>query len=530
MGERELTRKVSADFPHAPIGTPDPRSLRTPPLDHRWRESDDGDRSLPDFVTPLREIPLARRVPRRGLPQWLSETPQPLFLVDARRVVIFFNAGCEALTGWSAADVIGQTCAYASDADWTKVESLLGALCPPPAALAGEPVTAPLRLVDRHGTSHSRQGHFLPIPAGGVAGTEDEPPRVLGILLPVPAPIRFSAPAAAQELHAELAAVKQQLRRRYDLAGWVATTPASKRVVTQLTLARDSDCPVLLVGERGTGKEHAARIIHYQGPHRLKTFVPLDCRVLPAREVTQTVRRFFTAEEGDPQIPILQPGTLFLRNVDRLPRELQEFLAGEFEAGPRADGRRIMASLSRPRTEIEELFVPEFWGLISALTIELPPLRLRAEEVGPQAQAFLEESNRGSDLQLGGFSNDVLHEFRRYNWPGNVGELAEVVRGCREAARGPTIAVSDLPFRFRTGMDAQRLHPARGGAIVPLDRFLEEAEAEQIRAALEEARGNKSIAAGLLQIPRAKLYRRMEALGLATDDPQPASGEDGIES
>lgn len=468
------------------------------------------------------EYPLARRAPRRGLPQWLSETQQPLFLVDSRRVVIFFNAGCEALTGWNAADVIGQTCPYATEADWTRVESILGGLCPPPSAFAGEAVTAPLRLVDREGNAHARLGHFLPIPSG----PENDPPRVLGILLPVRAPVRFSPPAGPTELHAELAALKQQLRRRYDLPAWIAATPASKRVAAQLVLARDSDTPVLLVGERGTGKEHAARIIHYQGPHRLKTFVPLDCRGLPTREVSQTVRRFFTTEEGDPQIPILQPGTLFFRNVDRLPRELQEFLVREFATGARPDGRRIMASLSRPVAETEEQFTPEFWGLISALTIDLPPLRTRLDEQAPLAQSLLEESNRGSDLQLGGFANEVLHEFRRYNWPGNVGELAGVIRDCREIAKGPLIGLGDLPFRFRTGMDAQRLSPARGGAVVPLERFLEEAEAEQIRAALTEARGNKSIAAGLLQIPRAKLYRRMEALGLATDEPAATASED----
>ncbi len=460
---------------------------------------------------------LSRRVPRRGLPQWLSETAQPLFMLDSRRVVIFFNSGCQQLTGWEAGDVIGRTCDFVSerDGDWTRVESLLATLAPPPGSgvpFAETPVTVPANFVDREGTTRPRLIHYLPIPV------PEEPPRLLGIVLPIPAPVRFSPDDPVLQRHADLAAIKTSLRKRYDLAAWIAATAESRRVLSQLILARDSDCPVLLTGERGTGKEHAARTIHYQGPHRLKTFVPIDCETIPSRELGPVVRRFFTTEEGDPQIPIAQPGTLFLRNVDRLPRELQEFLAGQF-ATPRGDGRRIMASTRRPLSDWDVPPLPEFASLLTTLVIPVVPLRSRGDDLPLLAQALLEEANRGATRQVAGFSNDVLLEFRRYNWPGNVGELAEVVRGCLEMAQGSVITPADLPFRFRTGMDAQKVPPPEGSDIVPLERYLEEAEREQIRAALERAQGNKSTAAALLQIPRAKLYRRMEALGLATNDP-----------
>ena len=438
-------------------------------------------------------------------------------MLDSRRVVIFFNSGCQQLTGWEAGDVIGRTCDFASerDGDWTRVESLLATLAPPPGSGAGAPfsdtpVTAPANFVDREGTTRPRLIHYLPITV------PEEPIRLLGIVLPIPAPVRFSTDDPVLKRHADLAAIKTSLRKRYDLAAWVAATAESRRVLSQLILARDSDCPVLLVGERGTGKEHAARTIHYQGPHRLKTFVPIDCESIPLRELSQVVRRFFTTEEGDPQIPIAQPGTLFLRNVDSLPREIQEFLVGQF-AAPRGDGRRIMASSRRPLAEADVPLVAEFASLLSTLVIPVVPLRLRGDDLPLLAQAILEEANRGATRQVAGFTNEVLLEFRRYNWPGNVGELADVVRGCRETAQGSVITPADLPFRFRTGMDAQKVPPPEGSDIVPLERYLEEAEREQIRAALDRAQGNKSTAAALLQIPRAKLYRRIEALGIATE-------------
>lgn len=451
-------------------------------------------------------------------------------MIDARRVVIFFNAGCQQLTGWEAGDVIGRSCDFVTEreGDWTRVESILATLAPPPASPAPfpeTPVTVPANFVDRQGATRPRLIHFLPIAVPG------EPPRLLGIVLPIPAPVRFSPGDPVLQRHADLAAVKTSLRRRYDMATWIAVTAESRRVLSQLILARDSDCAVLLTGARGTGKEHAARTIHYQGPHRLKTFVPIDCEALPPAELNQVVQRFFATEEGDPQIPIAQPGTLFLRSVDRLPREVQEFLVGQL-ASPRGDGRRIMASCRRSSAAADSHLVPEFAAVLSTLVIPLPPLRARGDELPLLAQALLEESNRGSKRQIAGFANDVLHEFRRYNWPGNVGELADVVQGCLKTAQGSAVTLADLPFRFRTGMDAQKVPPPPGGDIAPLERSLEEAERGHIRAALERAQGNKSTAAALLQIPRARLYRRMEALGLATDDQNeadpPLSGADDI--
>ncbi len=126
-----------------------------------------------------------------------------------------------------------------------------------------------------------------------------------------------------------------------------------------------------------------------------------------------------------------------------------------------------------------------------------------------------------------GFTPEVLHEFRRYNWPGNIGELAEMIRAIREAAASPLVRLGDLPFRFRTGMDAQRIPPAEETQVVPLDELLERTEREQIEAALSRAGGNKSIAADLLRIPRAKLYRRMEAAGLGGEPRQRRTSESG---
>ncbi|AMV18151.1 sigma 54-interacting transcriptional regulator [Planctomyces sp. SH-PL14] len=462
---------------------------------------------------------MAGRSSRRGLSQWLAETDQPVFVVDRRRVVIFFNQGCETLTGWAASDVIGQKCEFRSDSDERNVDAVTGALCPPPEAFAGEALSKPVQFAARDGVPRPWVVHFVPLTAAeakaDVAGATHDVPRVLGMILPPAAAVRLSGPNGHSQLHVELASLKAELRKRYDFAAWIAVTPEMRRVSTQMEIARSTDCAVLFLGERGVGKEHAARTIHYEGPHRLKTFVPVDCRLLGAEELGNLIRRFFVTEEGDPHIPIVQPGTLFLRNVEKLPRELQQFLVEQFPSGPRSDGRRLFVSSRQADLDVEgEPFLAEFRSLVTPVVIRLPPLRQRQEELSLLSQLLLEEGNRRADFQMTGFSPEVLHEFRRYNWPGNVGELAEVILAIREAAASPVVRPTDLPFRFRTGMHAQRIPPAEETQIVPLDELLERTEREQIEAALSRAGGNKSIAADLLRIPRAKLYRRMEALGL----------------
>lgn len=85
--------------------------------------------------------PRSRRV--RGLATWLTQAREPIFVLDNRRAVLFFNHGCEELTGWTAADVIGQICDYVSEPDPQQIEHLTGGLCPPPEVLDGVPAVRP---------------------------------------------------------------------------------------------------------------------------------------------------------------------------------------------------------------------------------------------------------------------------------------------------------------------------------------------------------------------------------------------------
>ncbi len=458
--------------------------------------------------------------PRRSasIEKLLGPTETPAFVVTARRAIAWFNAGCERLTGWPAGEAVGTRCDYAEPLDPSDVGSVAAALCPPPEAFAGSPACVAAHVVHRDGRSFARRVHYFPL-----LNDEGKTGSVLGVITPLGGPKPAVTATASQRLHAELAAMRHDLRQRFGLRTIVARAPAMLRALRQAQLARTATAPVLLRGEPGTGREHLARAIHFESELRPKSFVPLDCRRLPAFELKQALRRLVSrdSDDRDPATlpPFLQPGTVYLKDVDALPRDVQELLATALKGDP--PPVRVMASTSADLQDAvrRESFLPDLYFALTPIEIVLPALRERRDDLPLLAQAFLEEANRGAERQLGGFSEDVVRQFAEYNWPGNLDELHAVAREARERAAGPLIQPADLPFRFRAGQDAQSLGPAFAAAPTPLELQLEQFERERIEAALELVRHNKSRAAELLGMPRPKLYRRMESLGIR-DEPE----------
>ena len=443
----------------------------------------------------------------------LTALATPMFLLDERRRVIFFNGGCTQLTGWMPEDVLGRQCDYTSEAE--AVAALTASLCPPPEVFSGQPATVPAHLVHKDGSDVPRLLNFFPLTT-----PDGELESVLGIVTELAPPRKIADITPAQRLHAELASLRGRLRQRFGLRSFVARTAGMRRVVEQIQLARAAGAAVALQGEPGTGKEHIARMVHYEGEKRTGAFVPLDCRALPAIDLKLTLRRLLEGDEedrGGPVVPMLNPGAVYLANVERLPREVQEYVLECYgrEPGERPSVRLLAGTSARLEDAVaQDELLPAFFYLITPMRIELPPLRDRPEDLTLLAQSFLEALNRDVERQVGGFAEAVWREFRKYNWPGNLDELAAVVREACAAATGDLVQMGDLPFRFRAGVDAQAVGPAVQPKIEPLEPMLARIEREQIELALSQARQNKSKAAELLGLTRPRLYRRMQALGI----------------
>ncbi len=456
------------------------------------------------------------------LESWLKSASTPIFLVSASRRVLYFNAGCEQLTGWTADEIVGEMVEFTSDADPRSIRELATALCPPPDSLAGKELDMPVYMPSKSGPAIGKLIRFIPIREG-----DDRITSVLGIVSPLPTPASTQSMSLALRYHAELLTLRWSLRQRYGLKTVIARSPVMRRVLEQVSIARGATVSVHFVGPRGSGKEHLARAIHQEDEAKAGSFVPLDCRQSPFL-LLQSLKRLLHPEAEDVAVGALLPRTLFLADVDALPRDLQERLLTEYQAEKVSDSRhmplpRLMSSSTERLQDAvnDERLIPEFFFLLTTLTIEVPSLRERSDDLIPLTQAFLEAQNRNADRQIGGFADPVWPQLREYSWPGNLDELAVVVQEARQNCTAPVIQVSDLPLRFRAGLESQSIGPPQRSIdelpIPPLDEHLATIERDLIRRALIKAKRNKTLAAKLLGIPRPVLYRRMDSLEIGDE-------------
>jgi DNA-binding NtrC family response regulator len=449
---------------------------------------------------------------RSDLGSWLGGSI-PLYVLDTERRVRVFNRACEALTGWSAAEVNGEVCHYGVS-EVTGAAALACGLCPPPEALNGAQLSTSARLVHKDGRMLAQTLHFFPLldEKGRSAGT-------LGIILPVSAlPPTAQGIPPARELHAELAAARMTLRSRFGALSLVTRNVVMKRVLGQVELAMQTKAAVLFEGEPGTGREHLARVIHFGSAARSGAFVPLDCQRLTGDELERVLGRVMeSARNTSAGAP--HPGSLYLGQIEAMPRDAQEKFVRAFstEAGARGSPPpvRLLASCTGSLAEhvAAERVRADLQPVAGTLTIAVPPLRARGDDLPLLAQHFLEDVNRQDQKQVGGFEERVWPLLTRYSWPRNLDELAEVVREAHAASGNALIGPGDLPFRFRTALEAQELPPPAELLPLTLDPALVRLETQLIEQALARSKNNKTKAAELLGINRARLLRRMEQLG-----------------
>ena len=445
----------------------------------------------------------------------VRESPTPCFMLNGRRQVLLFNHGCELATGWAGEDVLGQRAEHVTEGDPHTVAAVLAVLVAPPSVWHGEPARQPVDLPHRTGEPQPRLIHFWPI----LDEDQITVAAVLGCILTVPPPAESEPLTVAQQLHAELAALRNSLRKTYGEKNVIARAPVMQRVLQQVRVAQGTTAPVLLTGPAGTGKEHFARMIHYGSAAGRRPFVPFDCRMTPSFEIKRVLRQIREEPRGTADSP-LRPGALYFADIDAAPTDVQERIAELLAPGEDSLGVRILAgtTASLPPLVDDEQFLPELWHRLQVLTIALPLLSERLDDLGPLAQFFLEEHNRGSERQVAGFSEAAWEQLRRYPWPGNLDELQRVITAAHGNATGAEILPEHLPLGFHSGADAFTLGPPQRPQPVPLDALLEQVEREQIELAIATAKGHMTRAAELLQIPRARLYRRMQQLGLETGD------------
>jgi len=461
------------------------------------------------------------RSPLAELGRLLAALAAPVYVVDARRRILYANEACAAWTGMAVDKLVGRVCYYCAQADLPPPDALAAALCPPPAVLDGARATVLLH-AGAADPPAPRWCQFIPI--RDAAGQLD---AVLALVDPCDAELPAIAPDQAlasdttrradsdtpAALHDWLARFQAHERRRYRLASMAGSSPPLRRVRAQLELAAASRGNVLVIGPAGSGRGHAARtIFQLSRGDSLEPTATLPCGSLSA-ELLRATWASLSASLADAQPP---QATLVLADVDQLPTDAQSELAARL--GATRDSIRVLATAT---VALEPLaargqYQADVAATISTLVIELLPLVDRLADLPLLAQAIIEQLNVEGEKQLAGAAPEVLDRLALYSWPGNVGQLAEVLAEAHRAAAAPLIQQRDLPRSFRLATEAQPLAPAKAQPQIVLDDFLRQIERELIERALRQAKGNKSRAAKLLGTTRPRLYRRMVQVGLVT--------------
>jgi two-component system response regulator HydG len=314
----------------------------------------------------------------------------------------------------------------------------------------------------------------------------------------------------------------------------VGTSPAMRAVFDMIDRVAGVDASVLVTGESGTGKELVARALHRRSRRSTGPFVAVNCAALPEAllesELFGHVRGAFTDARTAKKGLFVEAsgGTLFLDEIGELPITMQAKLLRALETravrpvGGSAEvpfDVNLIAATNRDleAAVAEGRFRDDLFYRLDVVHIALPPLRSRAGDVLLLAQSILGRAALRMGKRVTGISPAVADKLLAYAWPGNVRELQNCIERAVALARFEQLAVDDLPERVRNYRSAHVLVVSDDPAeLVPL----EEVERRYILRVLQAAGGNKSIASRILGLDRKTLYRRLEAYGAASRDPE----------
>lgn len=322
-----------------------------------------------------------------------------------------------------------------------------------------------------------------------------------------------------RDLHQELEVLREVAEQRFRFDSFIAESPKMREVLGTISRVARSDSNIMLVGESGTGKDLLARLIHHASLRKDGRFVAISCAALPE---TLLESELFGYERGAfsgadrrkiGKFELAHKGTLFLDEIGDIPistqvkllRVLQEFaferLGGNTQI--KVDVRLLTATNQDLKEKIAHgTFREDLFYRLDVITIRIPTLRERKEDIRPLAEHFVNEFSKKGGRAIKGISKNALNKLMRYDWPGNVRELENVMERAVVLCRGEYIGEADIPLEY----DAVRR--------VRAAELLADVEKDHIVQVLKQSDWNLSEAAAKLGIHRNTLRIKIKKYGI----------------
>jgi DNA-binding NtrC family response regulator len=323
--------------------------------------------------------------------------------------------------------------------------------------------------------------------------------------------------------------LRDQLADRYGMSNIVAVSKPMQEVFRIIERVANSSATILITGESGTGKELIARALHTQSGRSTGPFVAINCGAIPSEllesELFGYEKGAFTGAHSSKRGLVEQAdgGTLFLDEISELLLRLQVKLLRVLQerelqrvGGDRAIkvDVRVIAATNADLTERIRSgdFRSDLFYRLNVVSVRIPPLRARVDDILPLAHHFLHKHDRPG--RLTGFDGVTAQILRRYPWPGNVRELENVVERATLLAKGEEITLADLPPELNGGSETDR--PAPVGKSLSAAR--EDFERYFILECLRRHRGNVSRAAREAGLHRQNFYQKLHKYGIQRRD------------
>jgi len=482
--------------PFSAGGKPSP-SVVVIPEGNNWREDGKMKKDEKECRSLCREL----LTEKRKLKTIMDSIADGVFTIDTEWRITTFNRAAERITGFKAEQVIGKVCKEVFCKDVFGTE-MCEENCPLKRALeTGKPVS------NYEINILNRDGRKLTINVSASL-LRDESGEVIGGVE------SFRDVTRLRELN-------EELKGRYEFQGIIGKNHKMREIYELIGEVAQTKATVLIQGETGTGKDLIARAIHYSSSRRDRPFIKINCAALPESllesELFGHVKGAFTGAYRNKmgRFELANGGTLFLDEIGELSPMIQAKLLrvleeGEFErvGGTRTikiDVRFIAATDRDLRKAVTDgTFREDLFYRLNVVSIFVPPLRERKEDIPLLVRYFMRKFNKEYDRDIVNISPDALGLMLDYDWPGNVRELEHAIEYAFIRCPANTILVQHLPPEIhRTVKTTDRLKDS-----------LEQLEKQQILRALEKSNWNRGQAAEVLGIDRSTLWRKMKKYNL----------------